>query len=150
MDELCANIYMSGAVLYYDFQDSEFAKYHFGNPPLELLKKRPFVNRSQEVSEFRYIYKDSPIEAFFSDQNETEVEGGHFVYFRGQGPHHHLFCFYREKLFSPFDNLDIEYVKSMVNEVNIAYHLISSHLISSIIYIMLIPLDQIETLNLTV
>jgi DNA-binding response OmpR family regulator len=130
MDELCANIYMSGAVLYYDFQGSAFTKYHFGNPPLDFLKKPPdfqllkqlFVNRSQEVSEFRYIYKDSPIEAFFSDQPGAEVEGGHFVYFRGQGPHHHLYCFYREKLFSPFDNLDVEYVKSMVNEINNAYY----------------------------
>jgi len=109
MDEMCANIYMSGAVLYYDFRESAFTKHHFGNPPLDFLKKPPdfqllrqlFINRSQEVSEFRYIFKDSSIESFFSNQDNAEVEGGHFVYFRGQGPHHHLFASIEKNSFHP-------------------------------------------------
>ncbi|MCP4755968.1 MAG: response regulator [Proteobacteria bacterium] len=128
LDELCSNIYLSGAVLFHDLKNDRFAQCHLGNPRCEFLEKSPpfdflkeiFTSRSQEINRFNNIAPDSPICSFHTD--EQKVEGGHFIYFRGHSLHQHLFCLYRDKLYASFDSLDMEYIRSMINEINIAYH----------------------------
>ncbi|MBU2643849.1 response regulator [bacterium] len=132
LDELCSNIYLSGAALFYRFKSNQLTRSLPGKPPSRFLNKLPtfefllniFIKRSQEIVVFNTIPKTSKVYDFFVEQPDPpdDIAGGHFAFFRGKALHHHLFVFYRDPLYAPFNNLDIEYMKSMINEINIAYN----------------------------
>ncbi|NQU63379.1 MAG: response regulator, partial [SAR324 cluster bacterium] len=132
LEEFCANIYITGAGLFHNFQIDQFTQYQPGNPNSPFLNKLPsfeflqniFNNRSQEVVVFNSISATSRIYDFYMKHADSpeDIEGGHFAFFRGQSLHQHLFCFFRDALYAPFNNLDIEYLKSMINEINTAYY----------------------------
>jgi len=131
LEELCANIYLSGAVLFHSFKNDRLTQFLPGIPPCDFLHKLPvfdfiqsiYSNRSQEIVVFNNVVKDSKIVSFYADRVDEieDLVGSHFAFVRGKSLHHHLFCFYRDPLYAPFINLDIEYMKSMVNEINTAY-----------------------------
>lgn len=131
LEELCANIYLSGAALFHSFKADQLTRCLPGSPSCKFLNKLPgfdlirqiFKNRSQEIVVYNNITKQSPLYDFYCSQDSCpdDIEGSHFAFIRGKALHHHLFCFYRDALYAPFYNLDIEYMRSMVNEINTAY-----------------------------
>ncbi len=132
LEELCANIYLSGAILFYNFKSNRFTQRLPGTPTLSFLDNPPsfeylrsvFSKRSQEIAVFNDVSPTSQICDFYTGQRESleEFAGGHFVFFRGHSLHQHLFCFFRDPLYAEFNNLDIEYLKSMIVEINTAYY----------------------------
>ncbi len=131
LEELCSNIYLSGASLFHSFKSDQLTECLPGNPPSDFLDKLPtfdfirevFSNRSEEIIVYNNVPEDSAILEYYQDQQSIpdDVVGSHFAFLRGQSLHHHLFCFHRDALYAPFYNLDIEYMKSMINEINTAY-----------------------------
>lgn len=132
LEELCANIYLSGAVLFHSFRDDRLTRFLEGTPSAPFLNKLPtfdfirsvFSNRSQEIVIYNNASMGSPVIDYYMDQEHcaNDIVGGHFAFLRGRLLHHHLFCFYRDALYAPYINLDIEYMKSMINEINTAYN----------------------------
>ncbi len=131
LEELCENIYLSGASLFHSFKSDQLTKFLPGKPPSDFLNKLPtfefirsmFNNRSQEIVVHNNLTEESPVFEFYKDQDNVpdDLVGSHFAFLRGNSLHHHVYCFYRDALYAPFYNLDIEYMKSMVNEINTAY-----------------------------
>ena len=131
-EELCSNIYLSGAILFHNFKTNHFSKRLIGTPCLNFLENPPpfeflqsvFSKRSQEIAVFNDVSAGSQIYNFYAGHggNQDDLDGGHFVFFRGHSLHQHLFCFFRDPLYAAFSNLDIEYLKSMIVEINTAYY----------------------------
>lgn len=131
LDVLCKNIYSSGATLFHEFRSNRFTQYLAGNPNCSFLNKLPtfeflqnvFNKRSQEIVVYNTVSETCAIYDFYTGMvdGSEDILGGHFVFFRGKTLHQHLFCFYRDALYTPFNSLDIEYLKSMISEINIAY-----------------------------
>lgn len=131
LEELCSNIYLSGASLFHSFKTDHLTECLPGYPPCDFLNKLPtfefirsiFNDRSQEIVVYNNVPAETQLYQFYADQEPfpDDIAGSHFAFLRGKALHHHLFCFHRDALYAPFYNLDIEYMKSMINEINTAY-----------------------------
>jgi len=132
LEQLCSNIYLSGAILFHHFKFDQFNQRLMGTPRLDFLDTSPsfeflqsiFSERSQEIAVFNDVLPGSRIYEFYTGlvDHQEDLNGGHFAFFRGHSLHQHVFCFFRDPLYASFNNFDIEYMKSMIVEINTAYY----------------------------
>ncbi len=81
--------------------------------------KQIFTSRDQEIVVLNTVDSDSSLHQFY-DQSEDIPPQSHFIYIRVPGLSDHIICLFRSSEHPMFDSADVEYIKSMLNEIRIA------------------------------
>ncbi len=134
LNELHRHMSLSYAVLFCDRELIAFIKTSGQNVGGTFLKKAPttnfiesmFADSDHEILVFNSIQKEDPIWQFYADQQHIPSAGSHFAYIRVPTVDQHILGLFRNPEQPIFDSSDVEYIKSMLNEIKIAHHNINA------------------------
>ncbi len=128
LEEIYQHLHFDGTILFFDFEDNLFSNMESQRKKPSILKKpfsskiinSVFTSDNQEVSVFNEISDNHPLFHLTVDQIIADLNGSHFLFFKASAAKEELICIYRSPEKPHFDELDEEYIKSMLNQIDIA------------------------------
>ncbi|MGK5092706.1 PP2C family protein-serine/threonine phosphatase [Deltaproteobacteria bacterium TL4] len=127
-EELCTHISVDNAVFFSGIEDSAHTLSEMFNDKTPLLTKAPslkllseiFSDPVEEVVVFNNVESEAVLQQFYLNEMKINVTDWHFVLIHFLDFPHYLILLYRHAKGHFFDSTDIEYIKSMINEIEIA------------------------------
>lgn len=125
--EFYKNVEITNAVLYYEYHHQVFHQMQEVDAKYGALNKMPdaqlineiFTHPDQQVSLLNKLEEDHPVYQHYKN-SQHELRGSHFLFMRLPRYKGYLVCLHRAADQLPFDGSDVEYVRSMANEMKIA------------------------------
>jgi len=139
MNEMTHYLVFSNAVILFDLQEGHFIQ-HF-----QTNDTHPFLNKPRSVEQidslfttdspnlvvFNHSQPDSPIDHLYGNESDSLVKEAHFVYLKIDFPQPHRIVFYREANQPAFTQEDMEYLRSVISEIEIVHQDIQAILSNS-------------------
>ena len=126
--EFCQHIALTKATLFFASPDGLSTKHPTNTSEGLFLSKEPtpdflqqiFQSKEDEITIHNFVLEDNPILKFYASEANPPKAGSHFVYVRIPSLDEQIICLYRNAEQEIFDSSDIEYIKSMLNEIKVA------------------------------